>query len=287
MKDTQGRPPCQGDRLTTCEPAAYGACHPHPEEAQEITPLPLKGQKMSLNLQLRRAGNVAVLQCEGPIISGLEAESLEEQVGLILREETKNLVLVLSGVSRVDSGGLGLLVRLAIRARQAGGDLKLASPPPFVARLLEMTRLSALFGIFSSETEAVVSFRKPTAEVSRPPSPAARIVFLDQSPDVCAFVRTMLSSHGYEVLSVTRVADARILLKAGNTDVLMLGPNTPYSNFEGDSLITSLAALAPKARVIELDKQFQFSAAEEAGAALLQLLREKYQATAYGSAGAL
>jgi len=68
---------------------------------------------------------------------------------------------------------------------------------------------------------------------------------------------------------------------------LMLGPNTPYSNFEGDSLITSLAALAPKARVIELDKQFQFSAAEEAGAALLQLLREKYQATAYGSAGAL
>jgi anti-anti-sigma factor len=240
---------------------------------------------MSLTLQGDRAGDVAVLRCEGPIISGLEADCLEEKVGLILRE-TKYLVLVVGGVPRVDSGGLGLLVRLLMRARQAGGDLKLASPPPFITRLLEMTRLSALFGIFSSEREAVVSFRKPTPEVSRP-SPAARIVFLDQSPDVCAFVRTMLTSHGYEVLSVTRVSDAKILLKAGNTDVLMLGPNTPHSKFEGHSLIGSLVALAPKAKVIELDEQFQFAAAEEAGAALLQLLREKFQATAYRSTGAL
>jgi anti-anti-sigma factor len=234
---------------------------------------------MSLELQAGRAGDVAVLRCEGPIITGLEAEFLEERVGLIFREETKYLVLVVSGVSRVDSGGLGLLVRLLMRARQAGGDLKLASPPPFVARLLEMTRLSTLFAIFSSETEAVVSFRKPTPEVSKPPSPAARIVFLDQSPDVCAFVRTTLNSHGYEVLSATLVSDAKILLKTGNTDVLMLGPNTPHSKFEGHSLIGSLAALAPNATVIELDKQFQFSAAEEAGTALLQLLREKYEGT--------
>jgi anti-sigma B factor antagonist len=240
---------------------------------------------MSLKLHVDRAGDVAVLRCEGPIISGPEAECLEEKVGLILWE-TKYLVLVVSGVPRVDSGGLGLLVRLLMRTRQAGGDLKLASPPPFITRLLEMTRLSTLFGIFPSEREAVVSFRKPTPEVPRP-SPAARIVFLDQSPDVCAFVRTMLTSHGYEVRSVTCVSDAKIFLKTGNTDVLILGPNTPHSKFEGHSLIESLAALAPKAKVIELDEQFQFSAAEEAGAALLQLLREKFQASAYRSAGAL
>lgn len=241
---------------------------------------------MSLHLHVDRAGDVAVLRCEGPIISGLEAEYLEKKVSLTL-EETKYLVLEVSGVPRVDSGGLGLLVRLSMRARQAGGDLKLASPPPFVTRLLEMTRLSTLFGIFSSEREAVASFRKASPEVSKPPSPAARIVFLDRSPDVCAFVRTMLSSHGYEVLSATLVSDAKVLLKAGNTDVLMLGPNTSHFKLEGHSLIGSLATLAPKARVIELDKQFQFSAAEEAGTALLQLLREKYEVTAYGSAGAL
>jgi len=34
---------------------------------------------MSLNLQVGRGGDVAVLWCEGPIISGLEAEYLEEK----------------------------------------------------------------------------------------------------------------------------------------------------------------------------------------------------------------
>jgi anti-anti-sigma factor len=238
---------------------------------------------MPLNVQVDRAGNVVVLRCKGPIISGSDAEYLEEQVKLTF-EETKYLVLEVSGVPRVDSGGLGLLVRLSMRARQAGGDLKLASPPPFVTRLLEVTRLSAMFGIFSSEREAIVSFRKPTPEVSRPPSPAARIVFLDQSPDVCAFVRSILSSHGYEVLSATLVSDARILLKAGNTDVLMLGPNTSHFKFEGHSPVGSLAALAPKATVIELDKQFQSSEAEQAGSVLLQLLREKCKTRAAGTA---
>ena len=238
---------------------------------------------MPLNVQVDRAGNVAVLRCEGPIISGSEAEYLEEQVSLTF-EETKYLVLEVSGVPRVDSGGLGLLVRLSMRARHAGGDLKLAAPPPFVTRLLEMTRLSTLFGIFSSEKEAILSFRKPTPEVPRPASPAARIVFLDQSPDVCAFVRSILSSHGYEVLSATLLSDARILLKAGNTDVLMLGPNTSHFRSEGHSPIGTLAALAPKATVIELDKQFQSSEAEQAGSTLLQLLREKYKASATGVA---
>jgi len=238
---------------------------------------------MPLNVQVDRAGNVAVLRCEGPIISGSDAEHLEEQVRLMF-EETKYLVLEVSGVPRVDSGGLGLLVRLAMRARQAGGDLKLAAPPPFVTRLLEMTRLSSLFGIFSSEREAIVSFRKPTPEVSRPPSPAARIVFLDQSPDVCAFVRGILSSHGYDVLSATLLSDAKVLLKAGNTDVLMLGPNTSHFRGQGHSPIGALAALAPKATVIELDKQFQSSEAEQASSVLLELLRERCKAKATGTA---
>ena len=224
-----------------------------------------------------------MLRCEGPIISGVEAEYVEEKVSLTLAE-TKYLVLEVSGVRRVDSGGLGVLVRLLTRIRKAGGDLKLASPPGFVTSLLEITRLPKLFDVFPSEREAVLSFRKPTSEVSKPPSPTARIVFLDQSSDVCAFVRSVLSSHGYEVLSTTLVSEARILLKAGNTDVLMLGPNTSHFKFDGPSLAASLAALAPKAIVIELDKQFQSSEAEQAGSTLLQVLREKYKASATGVA---
>jgi len=228
---------------------------------------------MRLNVQLRRAGNVVVLQCEGQITSGAEVEYLEKQVSSEFEEGTRHLVLEVSKVSRVDSGGLGMMVRLTMRARKAGGDLKIAAPPAFVTSLLEMTRLSALFHVFALEQEAVDSFPAPAPQISKPAAPRARIIFLDQSHDLCAFVRTVLTAHGYEVLSTDHVREARILLQVGNTDVLVLGPNRSQVGTEG--LAASLGALSPKTTVIELDKQFQTLEAEQAGNVLLQLLAEK------------
>jgi anti-sigma B factor antagonist len=214
----------------------------------------------------------------------LEAEYLEKKVSSVLKEETKYLVLEVSAVPRVDSVGLGLMVRLLMRARMAGGDLKLACPPVFVTNLLTMTKLSTLFHVFPSEPEAVIAYQRPTPEVPKSASAKARITFLDRSYDLCAFVRTILTAEGYEVHSTTLVSEAKIFLKAGNADVLMLGPNTSDSRFDGPSLVTSLAALAPKATVIELDKRFQALDAEQAGTALLQLLRERGKAGASGTA---
>ncbi len=238
-----------------------------------------------LKLQVRRAGgDVAILQCEGMIVSGQEAEHLEEKINRELTEGARHLVMELGAISRVDSAGLGMMVRLMTRARKAGGDLKLASPPAFVGSLLQMTRLATLFHVFPSEQEAVLSYRGPKPQMAKPESAKARIILLDQSFDVCAFVRTVLSAHGYEVLSTMLAKEARILLQVGNTDVLLLGPNTPRVGFEGPSLAAFLAALAPKATVIELDRHFQTLEAEQAGSILLQLVGGKKAAGAPGTA---
>ena len=217
---------------------------------------------------------MTVLLCEGEIKSGMETEYLEEKVSLALAE-TKYLVLEVSAVPLIDSMGLGMMVRLLTRARKAGGDLKLACPPPFVTKLLEVTKLLTLFQVFPSEREAVLSYRNATPEASTPAEPKARIIFLDQSSDLCIFVRTVLTAHGYEVLSTNHAKEARILLLVGNTDVLILGPNTSQVTSGSPSLAASLAALSPKTTVIELDKEFQTLEAEEAGNVLLQLLSEK------------
>jgi anti-anti-sigma factor len=42
--------------------------------------------------------------------------------------------------------------------RKLGGDIKLASPQPRIAQLLEMTKLSAVFNIFPTEDTALHSF---------------------------------------------------------------------------------------------------------------------------------
>lgn len=218
---------------------------------------------MPLKIQVRRAGKVAVFQCEGPIISGLEAEYLEKTVNQELRGGGKHLVLEVGAVPRIDSVGLGLIVRLLISAQRAGGNLKLAAPPVFVTKLLQATRLSTLFEVFPSAQEALMAYQK---------LPKARIVFFDPSYDVCAFVGTVLTANGYEVLSTYFINDVRTLLKSGKTDVLLLGPNTSHSEFSGPSAVVSLATVAPTVTVIELSKDFQELDAEHAGTALLRLI---------------
>jgi anti-anti-sigma factor len=135
---------------------------------------------MRLKLQVRRAGDVAVLECEGMIVSGPEAEHLEEKVNWELTEGSKHLVMELGAISRVDSAGLGLMVRLMTRARKAGGDLKLASPPAFVGNLLQMTRLATLFQVFHSEQEAVLSYRGPKPQIPKPEPGAGMRAILPQ-----------------------------------------------------------------------------------------------------------
>ena len=111
-----------------------------------------------------------------------DAEHLGQKIISELDEGTRHLVLEVSAVPRVDSSGLGLMVRLLMRARKAGGDLKIACPPAFVTSLLEMTRLSTLFHVFASEQEAVVSYRKPAPQLAKPASTQARILFSINPP---------------------------------------------------------------------------------------------------------
>ena len=239
---------------------------------------------MRLKVQLRRAGDVAVLVCEGPIVSGAEAEHLEQRIVSELDDGTRRLVLEVGAVTRLDSSGLGLMVRLLMCARKAGGDLAIACPPAFVVSLLEMTRLSKLFHVFPSEHEAVASYRRTAPELAKPASPHARVIFLDQSADLGALVRTVLTVHGYEVLSATLVREVKIHLQVGKTDIVLIGPNRPQIGFEGPSLTAFLTKLAPAAAVIELDRQFQTLEAEQASAILLQLMGEKKKASSSGTA---
>ena len=60
----------------------------------------------------------------------------------------------LSGVSSVDSSGLGALIHLVARANVTGVRIVLVAPSPFVSGILEVTRLDAWFEICDSLQEA-------------------------------------------------------------------------------------------------------------------------------------
>ena len=226
---------------------------------------------MSLSLDCRHCGNVYVVRCIGRIVTGEESSVLEAAIkrGLL---DTNRMVVNVAEVSRVDSTGIGLLVRFVSHIRNRGGDLRLASPQPFLSNLLQLTKLTTIMRVCDTEEAAIVSFLKePTVKISDAKTAGPLVLFLDESPDLCAFVRSLLNGHGYEVLSTCRLHDARLLLKAADVDYLVLGPDN--SKLPDDTVVASLKSLAPKATTVLLDSGFKVSNPENAGFELLQKMR--------------
>ncbi len=223
---------------------------------------------MPLVLNSRFCGNVYIIQCQGRIAMGEEVKSLEAALDRGAREFTR-LVLNMSEVHRLDSTGIGLLVRYAANLRKRGGDIRLAAAPPFMVTLLKLANLSSYLHVYDTEEDAIVSFLKQHSHPKVQEKPGPSVLILDQSADLCAFVRTVLAQHGFDVKSTTNFRDAKIMLRVDTVDYILVGPGTPQLSAE--TAISSLKALAPDAAAFELGADFHCRDAHDATEALLQL----------------
>src|SRR2546426_8685779 len=102
------------------------------------------GGPMQLRLSTRIVDGIAVLDCAGRIVFGDESSLLRDTAKKMINEN-KRIVLNLSGVSYIDSGGLGQLGLLFTTAQKAGGSIKLAHLTERVSDLLQGTQLLAVF----------------------------------------------------------------------------------------------------------------------------------------------
>ncbi len=226
---------------------------------------------MSLSLDCRACGNVYVVKCMGRIVTGDEVTMLQATLNRTVIE-FRHVVLDVSEATRLDSTGMGLLVRFLAHVRNRGGDMRLAAPQPFFRKLLEMTKLSSIFRVYDSDEEAIVSFLKEPLELHPLPKGVGPLVlFVDQSPDLCAFVRTLLDHQGYVVVSTCRMRDAKILLSASDVAYIVLGPDC--SELPSDNVVESLKLLAPKAVTVKLERGFEQVDPERASQELLQRMR--------------
>lgn len=222
---------------------------------------------MSLTLNTRHCGSVYIIQCTGSIIYGEEERALDAALEHAARGFFR-IVVTLSGITRLDSMGLGLLVRHSTRAAKRGGGIHLAGSPPFVTKLLDLTKLTSIIPNFESEEEAILSFldRQPAPQTARS---GPRLLIFDPSADLCTFARTVLSQHGYDVHTTCAFGDAKLLLRVDSMDYVLVGPCN--SQLPADMAARGLAAIAPNASVLQLSPDFKSHGALEATEMLLQL----------------
>jgi len=221
-----------------------------------------------LSLNTRGVGDVTIVRCSGRIVAGGEAESLRHHVSGLLQDR-KGIILHLGEVVFIDSSGLGTLVRLLTSTRRASGDLKLCNIPQDVHKVLKMTSLITLFDAHESETEAVAAFYRRNPVSKQPAFKGPSVLCVDQSADVLAYLRELLRSAGYSVLTNSNLHDSLILMRATRPGLMILGPSLAASpgtqqNFE------AACATVP---VVELGSEFSTLDAGQAASELLEKIR--------------
>jgi len=114
---------------------------------------------MALSTTTSRIGGVTVLRLSGVIYFGEESAALRLRVKELL-ESSRQIVLDLASVTRIDSGGLGTLVALYASARKVGGEIKLANLGNHAKEVLQITKLVTVFEIFARAEDAAASFKR-------------------------------------------------------------------------------------------------------------------------------
>jgi len=113
---------------------------------------------MELRYQVECQHDVAVVRCSGRLVRGKALDEFRN--GIQRLEHLRVLVVDLSEIEQLDAGGLGALLVVRRWARLNSVQTKLVNPSPFVLRLLEATRLTAVFEISSLE-EALCILQSP------------------------------------------------------------------------------------------------------------------------------
>jgi len=117
---------------------------------------------MNLKLEARQVNGITVVACTGRIVFGEEANALRDNLKRTL-SSSKQIVLNLSGVAYIDSGGLGTLVGVYSSARSAGADIKLCGLGQRLRDVLQITKLVTVFEVYDTEQQAIAAFHRGTA----------------------------------------------------------------------------------------------------------------------------
>jgi anti-sigma B factor antagonist len=113
-----------------------------------------------MHVEIRKASDVVIVDLSGKLTIGLGDQILRETLDELLAEGWKKILLNLSGVSFMDSAGVGELVSGLRTAKRLGSALKLLSISERVQSTLFISKLLPIFEIYESEAAALADFAR-------------------------------------------------------------------------------------------------------------------------------
>ncbi len=119
---------------------------------------------INLYINERRVGKVTVLDLKGRVRVGGGTVALHRSIRTLVEEGKTQILLNLSGVTHIDSSGLGELISSHITVQNKGGEIKLAHLTERLRDLMTITKLLTVFDVYDDEPQALATF---TGELMR------------------------------------------------------------------------------------------------------------------------
>ena len=111
---------------------------------------------MPLQIEQKQVGpRVTVVALAGRVMLGGEGAEIESLVERGLQEGRRHFVFDLTGVTHIDSTGIGRFISSLNKARVAGGSLRMAAASGQVRDAFHVTRLDTVFKFFDDVESAL------------------------------------------------------------------------------------------------------------------------------------
>jgi len=102
--------------------------------------------------------DIVVLEIAGRITIGRECQHLEWATESLVREKQKKIIFDLTGVTHIDSTGVGIIVMSAGQVKEVGGELRVAGAAGHVEQVLKMTNVDQIVRLHSTTAAAAAGF---------------------------------------------------------------------------------------------------------------------------------
>ncbi len=120
-----------------------------------------------MHVDIRQAGDVIIVDLQGRMVAGVGERMLRDVMNQLVAEGWKKILLNLSGVSWLDSAGIGELVASMKMAGRFGVAVKLLRIGDRVKHVLSISQILPLLDVYEDEEEALLEL---SMEVTTPPS---------------------------------------------------------------------------------------------------------------------
>ncbi|MDQ2798170.1 MAG: STAS domain-containing protein [Armatimonadota bacterium] len=122
-------------------------------------------ETMRIETSLRHRNEIPVLDVIGEI-DIYTTPQFKEAVSAAIDENKPKIVINMAQVTYMDSSGFGTLLSATKRLRPLDGALYLAGCNDSIQRMLQITRLNTIFGVYTTEDEALAAATAVSSETT-------------------------------------------------------------------------------------------------------------------------